>query len=416
MGLGLAHGGRYKEAVEVVGAGLELAPRHARLLHNRKAVWTQWRWACWATGKRARLWTCCAGPPRRCPTGTSPPCRRGCSSARARRWPRRKWDKALAALDVPKDRIDRSAADEVSRYRSGLRLRRAHAEIAEGRFSEAIDVLAAGLESEPNDKRLPAHLAFAVQEDAAATHGRDGDRRAREVLAAHRETLRERAGGAGRGRGLRVVRRQGVDQGRRVREGDRLHQGLRRPDRRPGDRPPPDPGRPRRLGRQPGSIEDSRQLREESLAVYRDAGKHSPNDPELPRRAASRLEDWTRARPRRSRGRGTTPWPCTTNTARVCSARSRPTSGSCTWPSSGRGRPTRRRGALAADKLSAPGEALPEPPSSAARDRPRALAEVVRELTRAGKYEQALAVLDRAGPVLDDATEGASSSSPCSAR
>src|SRR5262249_17371878 len=87
------------------------------------------------------------------------------------------------AIEPGFDRIDRAAADELRHYRAGLRVRWAHAEIAAGRFAAAVDVLAKGLEAGPADRRLPAHLAFAVQEHAASAHAAEGEEQARAVLA-----------------------------------------------------------------------------------------------------------------------------------------------------------------------------------------------------------------------------------------
>src|SRR5262249_20687909 len=80
--------------------------------------------------------------------------------------------------------VDKPAAEEMRHHRTGLRLRWAHAAIAANRFSQALDILAEGLGKDPADTRLPAHLAFAVQEYAVHVHNEEGEARAREVLAA----------------------------------------------------------------------------------------------------------------------------------------------------------------------------------------------------------------------------------------
>jgi RNA polymerase sigma factor (sigma-70 family) len=181
----LAHTGKYEQAEQVLDAGLELAPRDARLRHNRKAVWTQWALALVEQGKDSEALAVLRRAAAAVPDGHFTAMQAWVfihkAESRARAG---KWQEALAVLDPGKAQIDKPAAEELRHYRTGLRVRWAHAEMAERRFPKAVDILAEGMAADSADQRLPAHLAFAVQEHAVFTHSQD-EARAREVLAGY---------------------------------------------------------------------------------------------------------------------------------------------------------------------------------------------------------------------------------------
>src|SRR5262249_17511059 len=151
--------GKFEEAVQVLAASLDLAPRDARLLHNRVAVWTQWALALVEKGNEAAALAVLRRAAAQVPDGHFTAMqawlfiRKAEESARAG-----EWRSALAALEPGLPRVDQPAVAELRHYRTGLRLRWAHAEVARARFAQAVDVLAEGLAADPADRRLPAHL------------------------------------------------------------------------------------------------------------------------------------------------------------------------------------------------------------------------------------------------------------------
>src|SRR5262249_37358354 len=164
----------------------ELAPRDARLRHNRQAVWTQWALALLEKGKEDEALTVLRRAAAAVPDGHFTAMQAWVFIRKAEGLVASgEWEKALAAIEPGFERIDKAAAAELRHYRAGLRVRWAHAEIAGGRFPQAVDVLAKGMEADPDDRRLPAHLAFAVQEHAASAHAAEGEERARAVLVGH---------------------------------------------------------------------------------------------------------------------------------------------------------------------------------------------------------------------------------------
>jgi HEAT repeat protein len=397
----LAHGGKYEQAVEVLAAGLDLAPRDARLLHNRQAVWTHWALALLGQGKEADALAVLRRAVAAVPDGPFAAMQAWVFIRKAEEQARAgKWQAALAAADSGKAELDGPAAAELRTYRTGLRLRWAHAEIAARRFEQALDALAGGLSADPGDRRLPAHLAFAVQEYVVDTHAREGEARSREVLAA--QVKRFRAVPAVQGVAARYV--WAIVKG--MLSAGEYEKAIAFIDRCGDLLPDPKVARYLVLAVYDAWADRLAEKKDDAGAVqvYQRAQQRYPRDAEVVRRGAARLDAW--ARSRSEEGAWDDALALYEKYRRDLlteeQAKERLLYLAILWTK----QTYQKEGAAKADELSARlRKRYPSIPDLRQRARRASLQKLVRELGKAGKYEQALAILDRAGEMLDDKGE-----------
>jgi HEAT repeat protein/tetratricopeptide (TPR) repeat protein len=398
----LAAAGKYDQALEVLGAGQELAPRDARLIHNRKAVWTQWGMALVGQGKDADALAVLRRAAAAVPDGHFPAMQAWIFIRKAEELAQAgKWGPALAALVPGFDKVDKPAAEELRYYRTGLRLRWAHAEIAAGRYTQALDVLDEGLAQDPADRRLARHLAFAVQEYAVQTHNEEGEARAREVLAAQEKRF------------AKVKAVQAVAAGyvwgfiKGLLDSGEYEKALAFLERSRDLLADPQVARYLALAVYDAWADSLAQKKEygKAVDVCRAARDRYPKDQEVVKRCVARLDAWAKARAEEGA------WDDALalyekyrkDLLTEEQAKERLLYLAILW--------TRRtyvtEGPAKADELSTRLRkrfpAIPHLRRGTNRD---ALVELVRELSTAGKYEQALAVIDRAGKMLDDEDKG----------
>jgi HEAT repeat protein/tetratricopeptide (TPR) repeat protein len=394
----LAHDGKYDQALEVLAAGLDLAPRDARLLHNRHAVWTQWALALLGQDKEAEALAVLRKAAAAVPDGPFAAMQAWVFIRKAEERARAgKWQEALAVAQPGKTALDAPAVAELRYYRSGLRLRWAHAEIAARRFGQAVDALAGGLTADADDRRLPAHLAFVVQEYVVDSHAREGEARAREVLAAQVKRFAA----------VRAV--QGVAAGyvwsivKGMLSAGEYQKAIGFIDRSGDLLPDPKVARYLVLAVYDAwgdSLAEKKNFAG-AVQVYHRAGQRYHGDPEVGRRGAARLDAWARARSDEGA------WDDAIalyekyrqNLLTEEQAKERLLYLAILWT-----RQTyEKEGAAKADELSARlRKRYPDLPDLRQGARRASLQKLVRQLGKAGKYEQALAIVDRAGAMLDD--------------
>ena len=179
----LAGEGKFEAAHNVLAAGLDLAPKDALLLHNRKAVWGQWAEAASKAGKDDEAADILRRAAAEVPDGNFRAMqawiyiRRGEEFVKAG-----DWGKALAAVEPGFKKVDEGPRKELRDWAAGLPLRWSQAEMDKKNYEKAVEVLQAARTRQPKDDRLTNNLVYAVQEWARDAHAKDGEEKAKAIL------------------------------------------------------------------------------------------------------------------------------------------------------------------------------------------------------------------------------------------
>jgi tetratricopeptide (TPR) repeat protein len=174
---------KFEEAVQVLSTGLELAPKDALLLNNSKAAWQQWAEAAAAAGKDNEAIGILRRAAAAIPGGNFPALqawiyiRRGEDSIAKGR-----WQQAAAAVEPGLDKLDPIPQAELRRWTAELPLRWAQSEMQKKDFKSALEVLERGRALDPKDERLTQDIIYAVQQWAQDTQAKAGDAKAKAIL------------------------------------------------------------------------------------------------------------------------------------------------------------------------------------------------------------------------------------------
>jgi tetratricopeptide (TPR) repeat protein len=171
----LAKEKKYDEALGVISTGLELAPKDATLVHNHKAVWSEWAQALIKNGKSDEALVVLRKAAQADPGG---------DFVKMQGWvvigpgeelaKLGEWEKALALVDPGLKKLDGEPRKEVQRWGAHLYHRWSQCEQKAGHFDKAIDVLNRALALRPDDRQLTQHLAYVVQEWIAEVYRQQG--------------------------------------------------------------------------------------------------------------------------------------------------------------------------------------------------------------------------------------------------
>lgn len=182
-GADLSREGKFQDALDVVATGLALAPKDAALVNNHAAIWSQWAMSAIDTGKAdeaiAILKRAAAAVPDGGFTDMQAWVYLKPGEARVRD---AKWEEALAVTEPGLAKLDAGPREEVAKWRVELYLRWFNAEVGAGRFEESAKVIEKGRAAAPKDDRFPETAGYLAQEWSNAVGEKEGEAKAIEVL------------------------------------------------------------------------------------------------------------------------------------------------------------------------------------------------------------------------------------------
>ena len=179
----LSKAGKYENALDVLHTGLELAPKDALLNNNLKAVWHEWAEAAINDSRHdeavAILKKAAADVPKS-------------HFDKMQAWvfirlaeeliKQKKWQAALSTAASGLGKVGTDANEELKSWRINAFLRWSVAEINEKDFESAATAIESGLKVAPKDKRLINNLVFAAQEWSWSIYQQDGSIAAEKIL------------------------------------------------------------------------------------------------------------------------------------------------------------------------------------------------------------------------------------------
>jgi tetratricopeptide (TPR) repeat protein len=181
----LSQDGKYESAVNVLLTGVELAPRDATLLHNRKVVWGEWAEAAAKAGKDDEALAVLRRAATAVPDGNFPAMQAWIYLRRAEEFAKAgQWEKALAVVARGLKKVDEAAQKELREWSADVPLRWSQSEMDKNHFAKAIDILQGARSRQPVDDRLTQNLVYSVQEWARAAQAKEGEGKARAILLA----------------------------------------------------------------------------------------------------------------------------------------------------------------------------------------------------------------------------------------
>jgi len=161
----LLDSGDYEKALQVIHAGLHLAPEDAALLAYRKAVWITYVKTLHEAGKRKEAVAVLQRAAKDDPQGDYAEMQSwvyisaGQEQAEQQQWPAA-WRIAEEAIQA----VDSSAREETERWRTSLLLSWSYHALEAKDYAVAARVSALGVELRPDDKRFQERLAYITQE------------------------------------------------------------------------------------------------------------------------------------------------------------------------------------------------------------------------------------------------------------
>ncbi len=174
---------KHEQALNVIQTGLDLAPHDAALVNNHKAVWGQWAEMLMSDGKNDEALAVLRRAHEALPEG---------NFEKMQAWvfirpgeehiKKNEWDQAFAVASPGLEKLTGEPRKELAEWADNLYLRWSYAEIRDHRFDKAITVLQRALAEKPEDARLANQLAYAVQEWGWETYKTAGAEKAQEQL------------------------------------------------------------------------------------------------------------------------------------------------------------------------------------------------------------------------------------------
>jgi tetratricopeptide (TPR) repeat protein len=165
---------RFAEGIEVLSAGLELAPEDAEFLHNRKAFFALWASAAAKAGNDDEALRVLRKAAAEVASDAEfflaqEPwifIERGEAKIEAK-----EWEQALAAVEPGFAKVSEKAVKQLQEWRRDLYLRWANALLDERKFDEGIKVLLKGRAAAPQDGLITNNLLYLLQEGLAQADG-----------------------------------------------------------------------------------------------------------------------------------------------------------------------------------------------------------------------------------------------------
>jgi len=174
----------FEDALAVVNVGLELAPRDAALLNNRKVIWQSCVEAAVAAGNNDRALALLRQADGQVADGNFKAMQSWVFLKPAEELVEQlRWDEAQQLAESGIAKVDADAKAELLQWRQGLFSRWANAHMEEQDYASAAKVLQRGLSLWPDQPQLADHLAYVAQEWSRDTMKQEGPARAEAILA-----------------------------------------------------------------------------------------------------------------------------------------------------------------------------------------------------------------------------------------
>ncbi len=181
----LADAKSYEQALEVVNAGLKLAPRDATLINNRKAIWGERVEAAMDAGENDRALALLKEAHQQAPDGDFRAMQSWVYLRPAEQLIKQsQWEQALALADTGREKVEQDARQEIDDWRRGLYLRWSNAQLDQKQFAQAMQTLERGLAAVPDDRSMINNLGYVTQEWLNETLDAKGPQQAEAVLTA----------------------------------------------------------------------------------------------------------------------------------------------------------------------------------------------------------------------------------------
>jgi len=184
--LSLAEEGKFDDAMLVFETGLDLAPKDATLLHNRKVVWGNWAKSKLKAGQPDGAVALLREAAKKVPTeaGYFLSLQSGLFIGQGEELVRQKqWAKALEVVEPAFAKIDKGAQEDLAKWQAAVWGRWAHVETEQGNHAQAVELVAEGRGKFPADKRFASNLAWTIQQWAKDVHAKKGEDEAMALLA-----------------------------------------------------------------------------------------------------------------------------------------------------------------------------------------------------------------------------------------
>ncbi len=171
----LADAKQFEQALAVVNTGLDLAPKDATLINNRKAIWGERVEAAMDAGENDRALALLQDAHKQAPDGNFRAMQSWVFLRPAEKFVKQsQWNEALAVAETGIPKVDEDARKELVEWRQGLFLRWSNAQLDQKQYSQAIAVLERGLKIEPENSRMLNNVGYVAQvwvKDALKQHG-----------------------------------------------------------------------------------------------------------------------------------------------------------------------------------------------------------------------------------------------------
>jgi len=179
----LCQAAKFEEAVRVLSTGLALAPKDALLLNNSKAAWQQWAEATAAAGNDEEAIAILRRAAAALPDGNFPALQAWIYIRRGEELIKTgNWQQATSAIEPGLVKLDPVPQAELRRWMAEMPLRWALAELEKKDFKSAVEVLDRGRAHNPKDERLTQDIVYAVQEWAQDVQAKAGGAKAKALL------------------------------------------------------------------------------------------------------------------------------------------------------------------------------------------------------------------------------------------
>ncbi|WP_213545626.1 hypothetical protein [Vannielia litorea] len=167
--IALSSDGRWEEAVQVAALGRRLAPDDRGLASNQLALWQRWAFQTADAGDPAGALDLLTRAAAEIPEEDFAPWRAAIFSRAAETMIENgRWEAALAFGEEGLETLEGDARNELRDWHAQVYLRWSNRLMDAGAFSEAADVLAAGLAAYPDSRRIARNLRYLGQEWARA--------------------------------------------------------------------------------------------------------------------------------------------------------------------------------------------------------------------------------------------------------
>ena len=179
----LAENMDYQQAIQVVTAGLRLAPQDRTLLHNHRVTLQKWAVAEIEGGRQESALQVLHAAHRTLPNA-------GFDGMQSyvyiypgeKQAQKKQWEQALTLAETGLATVAEAAHQELKGWRNSVYQRWSQAAMAQQNFAEAVDVLNRALEADPDERRFRQNRAYIIQEWLAGTLASSGVAEAEQLL------------------------------------------------------------------------------------------------------------------------------------------------------------------------------------------------------------------------------------------